>query len=100
MCASNSPPNLSIILRKAKRRAEQPARRGSFPPCNERLHFYNSSVNEEARSADLLRSIRGCSSVVERHVANVAVVGSSPITRFLEPSRLDSPTSFLGFSNF
>ena len=23
----------------------------------------------------------GCSSVVERHVANVAVVGSSPITR-------------------
>ena len=26
---------------------------------------------------------RGCSSVVERHVANVAVVGSSPITRFI-----------------
>ncbi len=26
---------------------------------------------------------RGCSSVVERHVANVNVVGSSPITRFL-----------------
>jgi hypothetical protein len=25
----------------------------------------------------------GCSSVVERHVANVAVVGSSPITRFV-----------------
>ena len=25
---------------------------------------------------------RGCSSVVERHVANVNVVGSSPITRF------------------
>ncbi len=24
---------------------------------------------------------RGCSSVVERHVANVNVVGSSPITR-------------------
>ena len=26
-------------------------------------------------------SLRGCSSVVERHVANVNVVGSSPITR-------------------
>ena len=25
---------------------------------------------------------RGCSSVVERHVANVNVVGSNPITRF------------------
>jgi hypothetical protein len=27
----------------------------------------------------------GCSSVVERHVANVAVVGSSPITRSVNP---------------
>ncbi len=27
------------------------------------------------------RQPSGCSSVVERHVANVAVVGSSPITR-------------------
>src|SRR5262245_49838393 len=33
----------------------------------------------------------GCSSVVERHVANVAVVGSSPITRsFFSP--ISSPT--------
>src|SRR5688500_12130175 len=29
----------------------------------------------------------GCSSVVERHVANVAVVGSSPITRSFRPRR-------------
>ena len=28
-----------------------------------------------------LGDVCGCSSVVERHVANVAVVGSSPITR-------------------
>ena len=27
-------------------------------------------------------SVRGCSSVVERHVANVNVEGSSPFTRF------------------
>ena len=29
---------------------------------------------------------RGCSSVVEHHVANVVVVGSSPITRSRKPS--------------
>ena len=32
-------------------------------------------------AAATLNEPRGCSSVVERHVANVAVVGSSPITR-------------------
>src|SRR5205823_11545585 len=32
-------------------------------------------------------AVCGCSSVVERHVANVAVVGSSPITRSLRPRR-------------
>src|SRR5438067_9388515 len=35
---------------------------------------------------------RGCSSVVERHVANVAVVGSSPITRS-RPAETPSTTA-------
>lgn len=39
---------------------------------------------------------RGCSSVVERHVANVKVEGSSPFTRFQQAGPMGRPASFLG----
>jgi hypothetical protein len=40
--------------------------------------------------------MRGCSSVVERHVANVDAVGSSPITRSSSRSRwMSNPSAFL-----
>ena len=43
-----------------------------------------TSKLESFPTGDIIHAIaRGCSSVVERHVANVNVVGSNPITRFL-----------------
>ena len=38
----------------------------------------------------------GCSSVVERHVANVNVDGSNPFTRFLPAGLVPAGCSFLG----
>src|SRR5262245_21221998 len=58
-------------------------------------------IAEELDSLTALLTIsferRGCSSVVERHVANVAVVGSSPITRSCWPRRPVKPLR--GFPN-
>src|SRR5262245_17211402 len=49
---------------------------------------------------DLAIGTCGCSSVVERHVANVAVVGSSPITRsfFLSSSPMNHLSALFLFS--
>jgi hypothetical protein len=46
---------------------------------------------EKGGPDDPFKAASGRSSVVERHVANVNVVGSSPIARsnFLSPERLD-----------
>ena len=41
----------------------------------------------------------GCSSVVERHVANVNVVGSNPITRFSGVSLLVYMDAEYGFGH-
>ena len=59
---------------------------GSTPPPRTieiwRLRFIHASFKER----DLRQKTEGgCSSVVERHVANVNVVGSKPITRSITP---------------
>ena len=44
------------------------------------LYFRSSQIGVGTLAAELC----GCSSVVERHVANVNVGGSNPLTRFPE----------------
>src|ERR1044072_9819996 len=63
--------------------------------------IYQCDWSSDVCSSDLTAAaLCGCSSVVERHVANVNVVGSSPITRFLEGSASSDagPFSVLGNS--
>ena len=43
----------------------------------------------------MVKPNRGCSSVVERHVANVNVEGSTPFTRFQKPH--EAPEATCGF---
>ncbi len=52
-------------------------------PCKEAGRFYNCKYHIRNTHDEIRDTKRGCSSVVERHVANVNVVGSSPITRFV-----------------
>lgn len=45
-------------------------------------NFFGEKGLSEPKVQYIIRAIRGCSSVVERHVANVNVVSSNLITRF------------------
>ena len=50
--------------------------------CQEKMNVYNTPVLVIKRD-DIPQTKRGCSSVVERNLAKVDVVGSNPIIRSL-----------------